>query len=132
MTLRVVAAVSRDLGPRIRAILPDCELRLVATGSELVQALDEARCDLLIVEIHYDESAAAAALKIALARDVTCNVVCIRDLPFAKLARAALDALRIALGGVGAQAFVDLLEYPDDAAGNARVCALLERLMCRT
>jgi hypothetical protein len=131
MTPRVVAAVSRDLGPRIGAILPACELRLVGTGSELVRALDEGRCDLLIVELHFDESTAVAALKVALARGETCPVVCVRDVPFAKLAHAALDALRMALGGIGVQAFVDLLEYPDDAAGNARVCVLLERLISR-
>jgi hypothetical protein len=126
---RVVAAVSRDVGPRIRAILPACELRCVGTGSELVRALDEAPCNLLIVEVHFDESTAVAALTVALARGATCPVVCVRDVPFAKLAHATLDALRMALGAVGAQAFIDLLEYPDDEAGNAGVRALLERLL---
>ena len=35
----------------------------------------------------------------------------------------------MALGELGAQNFIDLLEYPDDALGNARVRAMLERLL---
>lgn len=127
--MRVIAAVSMDEQPRLRAILPGCELRFVETGSELVCALAEARCDLMIVEVHFDESAAVAALKCVLARNETFPVVCIRDVPFAKPEHAALDALRMALGGVGAHAFIDLLEYPDDEAGNVRVRARLERLL---
>jgi hypothetical protein len=126
---RVVAAVTHDVQRRIRAILPECELRFVQTGSQLVHVLDEAHCALMIVEVHFDESAAAAALKCVLAREETFPVVCVRDVPFAKLGRAALDALRTALGGAGVQAFVDLLEYPDDETGNARVRAMLEQLL---
>jgi hypothetical protein len=126
--MRVIAAVARDGQPRLRAILAADELRFVQTGSELVRALAEARCDLLIVEVHFDESTAVAALKCVLARGETFPVVCIREAPFAKPGHAALDALRMALGAVVVQAFIDLLEYPDDAAGNARVRSMLEGL----
>ena len=58
---RVVAAVSAGVRRRISAILQGWELRFVRAGSELVRALDEARCDLMIVEVHFNESSAAAA-----------------------------------------------------------------------
>jgi hypothetical protein len=129
MTPRVLAAVSRGLAPRIRAILPECEVCFVRTGAQLVRALDDSRWDMLIVGMHFDESSAIAALERVLARDETFPVVCVRGVPFDRLGQPALHALRMALGELGAQNFIDLLEYPDDALGNARVRAMLERLL---
>jgi hypothetical protein len=126
---RIVAAVSRDLQRRIRSILPECELRFVRSGSELARELDEAHCDLMIVEVHFDESTAVAALKCALSRQASYPIVCLRGVPFAKLRGRALDALRMALGELGAQHYIDLLQYADDEIGNARVRSMLERLM---
>ena len=126
---RVVAAVGPDVRSRIRTILPPCDLRFVASGSELVQALDEAPCDMMIVEVNFNESA-AAALRCALARDDKFAVVCVRSVPFAPRPHAALNALRMLLGGaMPAHAFVDLLDYADDDVGNARVREVLERLL---
>jgi hypothetical protein len=56
-------------------------------------------------------------------------VVCVRGAPFSHLAETTLEASRMALSELGAQDFIDLLEYPDDALGNARVRAMLERLL---
>jgi hypothetical protein len=130
---RVVAAVGPYVKPRIRAILPQCDLRFVASGSELVQALDEAPCDMMIVELHFNESAAAAALRCALARDETFAVVCVRNVSFAGPPHAALNALRMVLGGcMPVNAFVDLVDYADDEAGNARVRVMLVRRLPRS
>jgi hypothetical protein len=57
-------------------------------------------------------------------------VVCVRGLP-SRLGHRSLHALRTVLDELGARDFIDLLEYPDDALGNARVRAMLERLMSR-
>jgi DNA-binding NarL/FixJ family response regulator len=102
---RVVAAVTSDVKRRISAILRGCELRFVRAGSELVQALDEARCDLMIVEVHFNESSAAAALRCVLARGERFPVVCVREVHSDQPGYAALGALRMA-AGVGAQAGV--------------------------
>ena len=118
---RIVAAVSRDLQDRIRAILPECELRFAQTGSELVRMLDEAPCDMMIVEMHFDASTAVAALMCVRSRDETFPVVCVRAAPFAKVRWRSL-------GELGAQHFIDLLQYADDEIGNARVRSMLERL----
>lgn len=125
----VVAAVSRNVQRRIRAILPDCELRFVETGAELLRALDDTACDLLIIGLHFDQSSAAQALQRVLARDQAFPVVCVRGLPFSRLGHPALEASRLALSELGAHNFIDLLEYPDDALGNARVRAMLDRLL---
>src|SRR5688500_13314113 len=128
---RVVAAVSSDVQPRIRAILAGCVLRFVQTGSELVRALDESHWTLMIVEVHFDESTAVAALRCVLSREETFPVVCVRDVPCDKPGYAALNALRAALGRVGAQDFIDLVEHRDDEAGNARLRATFMRRLRR-
>jgi len=124
---RVVAAVSSCIRPRILAVLSGCELCFVSTGTELVRALDAAPCTLLMVEVHFDESAAAAALRCVLACGGSFPVVCVRDVPGAKPAHAALNALHLAFGSVGARDFIELWQHPDDEAGNARVRTRLER-----
>ena len=129
---RVIAAVGPYVKPRIRAVLQWCDVRFVATGTELVQALDEAPCDMMIVEVGFSESAAAAALRCALARDETFAVVCVRNVEFAGPRHAALNALRMALGGsMPLHAFVDLADYSDDEAGNGLVRTMFERLVPR-
>jgi hypothetical protein len=127
---RVVAAVDRDVERRICAILPQCELHFVRTGEQLLRALDEWPCDMVIVGSHFDQSTAVVALEHVLARGETFPVVCVRGLPFARgLGASTLEALRLASGELGAQHFIDLLQYPDDEPGNARVRAMLERLL---
>lgn len=128
---RVVAAVSPLVARRIRAILPECELRFVHTRAQLASALDEARCDMLIVGMHFDESSAVAALERVLSRGAAFPVVCVRGVAFRRLGQPAFSALRTALDALGARNFIDLLEYPDDASGNAHVRAMLERFMSR-
>lgn len=126
---RVVAAVTGDLQPRIRALFPECDLRFVRSGTDLVRALDEARCEMMVVQVHFNESSAAAALMCVLAREDRFPVVCVRDVPDGKPAYAALNALRIVLGSIVARTFIDLVEHRDDEAGNARVRAMLESLL---
>src|SRR5687768_5673214 len=109
MTPRVVAAVRYDVRRRICAVLPDCDLRFVETAAQLARALDEAHCDLLIVGPHFDESSALAALERVLSRDRTFPVVCVRGAPFCRLGEPTLRALRLALGELGAQNFIDLV-----------------------
>lgn len=129
---RVVAAVTPDLQPRIRAILPPCELRFVGTAARLLAELDDPGCCMLIIGAHFDESTALEALARALAREETFPVVCVRGRPFSMaLDRPALEALRLASRALGAQNFIDLVQYPDDEAGNACVRAMLERLINR-
>jgi hypothetical protein len=126
---RVVAAVSGDVQPRIRALLPGCALRFVRSGSELVHALDEAQCALLIVQVHFDESAALAALRCVRAREQSFPVICVRDVACDKRGHAVLDSLRMALDGVAVRLFIDLVEHGDDETGNARVRAVLMQLL---
>jgi hypothetical protein len=130
VTPRVVAAVAPDLEPRIRAIVPPCELRFVSSKTQLLAELRDARCSLLLVGTHFDESTALAAIEYALARDETFPVVCVRGQPFTGAPDGStVDAFRLASRALGAHNFIDLLQYSDDEAGNGRVRRMLERLL---
>lgn len=110
---------------------PSCpaELRFVHSGRDLVRALDEARCQILIVEVHFNESVAVAALSCAFARDETFPVICVRDVPAQEPGHVALNALRMPVAGVVVRDFIDLVEHRDDDIGNAQVRARFERLL---
>ena len=112
---RVIVAVSPPSRQRIRAILPDWELRFVDSEAQLQRELAERRCDMLIVGAHFEQSNAIAAVERAAARKESIPVVAIRGRPCTT--------------PLGARNFIDLLEYRDDALGNARVRAMLERLL---
>ena len=129
---RVIVAATAESQPRIRMVLPECDLCFVDTERQLLRALARGRCDMLIVGAHFQESSAVAAIEQVLSRDETIPVVCIRATPFATpLGQPAVDALRMATRALGASNFIDLLEYPDDERGNARVRRMLERLLPR-
>lgn len=123
---RLVAAVSPAVRQRIRNVVPDCQLRFVRNGEELLREIDH--CDLLILGAHFDESTAVAALERVVARRERFPVVCVRGVR-TRYGRRSLHALRMALNELGAANFIDLLDYPDDEAGNAHVRALLEHLL---
>jgi hypothetical protein len=131
MAARIVAAVTPDVQGRIRAILAGCELRFVDTGAQLAQALNEAPCDLVLVGLHFEESSALAALEQVFSREQDFPVVCVRGRPFRRLKERSLHGLRMALSELGVRNFIDLLQYPDDPAGNAHLAADLERLVSR-
>ena len=58
------------------------------------------------------------------------RLVCVRAGPFCNpLGEATLAALQTAAEELGINGFVDLPEFPDDDAGNARVRAMFERLV---
>ena len=129
---RVIVAATAESQPRIRMVLPECDLCFVDTERQLLRALARGRCDMLIVGAHFQESSAVVAIEQLLSRDEAIPVVCIRATPFATpLGQPAVDALRMATRALGASNFIDLLEYPDDERGNARVRRMLERLLPR-
>ena len=85
---------------------------------------------MLIVGAHFDESSAVSALERVLSRPETFPVVCVRGLR-SIFGERSLAAFRMALSELGAQNFIDLVDYPDNDAGNGRVRAMLMRLINR-
>jgi hypothetical protein len=127
---RVLAAVSPRAWPRLAAILRDWPTVVVSTREELERALNRQRFDMIIVGMHFDQSAACEVLRFIVKRGVRVPLVCIRALPFERgLGAASIDAFRLASHELGAHNFLDLLEYPASEAGNRRLRWLLQELL---
>lgn len=127
---RVLVAVSAEGRGRIARVLDDWDIEATENIGDLLRGLREEKHDVVIVGAHFDDSNAIGALKEALSRPGRAPVVCVRGKPFSKgLGQATLDALRLAAEALGAEEFIDLDAFPDDAAGNARVRRMFERLL---
>jgi hypothetical protein len=125
---RVLVAVSPRAAQRMGRVLHGFEVELAHSVRGIAAALRRDRFDLVIVGAHFDRSNAMHA--VTTVRSLACDVplACVRAAPFSTgLGEGTLAAFRAASEELGVDCFVDLLEFPDDDAGNARARAVLER-----
>jgi hypothetical protein len=126
---RVLLAVARETRPRMSAVVRGWDARYVESAADFVRALAAEHHDLIIVGAHFDESNVIDALKQALSRAQRTPVVCLHGTGFTSaLGAGTVQALRLASEALGAHSFLDLSRFPDDAQGNARLRAMIERL----
>src|SRR5256885_1618928 len=82
--------------------------------------------DLVVLGTHFAESSALDALRQVREESPGTRIACVRGVPFRPgLGRATMDAFEQACIALGANVVVDLLQYPDDAAGDAAIRGLL-------
>lgn len=125
---RLVVAVGPATRDRLARILAGWPVRYVASLDGLTQALDLWAHELVIVSSRFDHSQALHALEQALKRTDR-PVVCVRGIAqLSPLGEASVQALRVAARELGVACFIDLNQFADDAAGDARVRAMLEQL----
>ena len=127
---RVLLAVSTGAQERMSRILAGYHLERPASLRELAFAMRCSAFDLAVVGSHFDSSRAIEALKTVLLNAPQVPLVCVRASPFdSTLGEATLAAFEAAAEEIGVDCYVDVLKFPDDAAGNARVRALFDRLL---
>jgi hypothetical protein len=132
-TLRVLMAVSERAAARMRRVFDGLEFERPDSLSQFSHALRCSPFDLVVVGCMFDGSRAIEAIKIARLHAPHMPLACVRAAPFTSaLGEGTLAAFHAATEELGADCFVDLLQFPDDAEGNARVRTLLERLACVT
>ncbi len=123
----VLVAVSDDARVRLAAILAGRELVFAASVDEVRSLLRRGRVAAVVAGSHFGESTTLELLQALAAGAAPCPVICVQAVPFHHgLGKSTFRAFRTACLELGAKAVVDLLEYPDDEAGNARVRAALE------
>lgn len=127
---RVLMAVSPRAAERMSRILQGVEVRQAASLGELAYAL---RCDsfgLVVVGCHFDGSRALEAIETARSNAPAAALACVLAAPFeSALGGGTLAAFEAAAAELGIDCFIDVMQFPDDAAGNARVRSILERLV---
>jgi hypothetical protein len=128
---RVLMAVGPRAAQRMCRILNGWEIAQPDSLRTLAHELRWTRYDLVIVGQLFDDSRAIEAVRAALLHAPRVPLVCVRAAPFrSALGDAAIEAFHAAAEELGAECFIDVLRFPDDADGNARVRALIERLAC--
>ena len=128
--VRVLIAVSPRAADRLGRILRGHRQEWARSLRELMDAVQGSSFDLVIVGAHFDGSRTIEALKTVRQHAPQAPLVCLRAAPFCNpLGGATLAALHTAAEELGIECFVDLLNFPDDDSGNARVRAMLERLV---
>ena len=126
---RVLMAVSPRAVARMRRILEGFRLECPGSLGELAHAMRGCSFDLVVVGSHFDGSRTIEALKTVRLHAPQVPLACVRAAPFCNpLGEATLAALQAAAEELGIDCFVDVLQFPDDDAGNAGVRALFDRL----
>jgi hypothetical protein len=129
-TPSVLMAVSPRAADRIRRILHGFRLECPASLGELAQALRSSSFDVVVVGSHFDGSRALEASRMVRWHAPQVPLACVRGAPFCNpLGEATLAAFRAAAEELGVDCFVDVLQFADDDAGNARLRAMFDRLV---
>jgi CheY-like chemotaxis protein len=124
---RALVAVCPDARRRIAVILRDCEVTMACAAEDVEKALTQRRFDLLIVDVHFDDSTALELVTRVLRMRIGCPVICMRCVPFRRCPdRTTFEAFLRACEELGANEVLDLLEFPDDDYSNLRVRRMLD------
>jgi hypothetical protein len=127
---RVLMAVSDRAAERMSRVLAGWEVVTAASLPQFVHALRCSEFDLVIVGCHFDGSRALEAVKSVMAHCARVPLACVLAAPFSsQLGEGTVAAFHAAAEELGVDCFIDVLQFPDDEAGNARVHAMLERLL---
>ena len=128
MEADVLLAVPPGARVRLARALGGHRLAWAETVDAVRPALARRRFDLVVVGAHFHESHAFEVLELVTATAPAPRIVCLRAVaPRAMLGKPAMRAFRAACEALGASLVLDLLDFPDNAAGNEAIRALLER-----
>jgi CheY-like chemotaxis protein len=126
----VLIAADAPAQRRLGGILQGYRCFYVASMQPLASALRGGDFDLIMIDAAFDGCNAIEALGHSLRNRKHATIVSVRAQALCgKLGHGTREAFRAACGELGVDCFLDLLEFPEDAAGNARVRKMLERLV---
>ena len=106
----------------------DWEVRFVRTMAEACQVLAQHRYDLIVIGVYFDDSQMFDLVRAIRNDEAQADVpiLCVRGHP--GFTAVTSRTLEVALKTLGANEFVDLVQFGDEAAGNAGLRAAGERL----
>jgi DNA-binding NtrC family response regulator len=105
-----------------------CELRYVRTVAEACQALAQGAFDLVAVGVYFDDSQMFDLIR-AIRQNYAAPglpIICVRGHP--GFTAVTTRTLEFAVKTLGANEFIDLVHFADEAAGNAALRAAADAL----
>lgn len=126
---RILVADVAAMDARYSAAFADWEVAFVRTMAEARQALARGDYDALAIGVYFDDSQAfdlVRALRTG-ERHATIPIVCVRGRP--GFTAVTSRTLALTLKALGADEFIDLVDFSGDEAANAALRAAVERLL---
>ena len=127
MTILVAAHPAGTV--RLQKVLAGHELTFVETVEQAKQALARRAFSCVVLGVQFDESRVLRLLdELRSQRRLTAPVVCVVGIK-GRLSHIAIGAFDQAARALGANAVLDMTDFPDDQQGNARLRGVIDRLM---
>ena len=125
---KIVVADVPHMDERYASAFAGWELAFVRTMAEARQALGAGSCDLMVIGVYFDDSQMFDLVR-SIRGDARLDelpILCVRGRPgFTAVTSRTLET---SVKALGADEFVDLVQYAGDDAGNAALRAAAERL----
>jgi DNA-binding NtrC family response regulator len=128
---RILVAVDNDNRERIGRVLDGHELVLVETGEQARSLLEKEKFGMVILGVHFDESQMFSLLADirAHAKYRKVPILCVLGTWGRILSEVAVEGLDHAVKAMMANGFLNLMHFPDDDEGNARIRRIVDHLI---
>jgi hypothetical protein len=128
---RILVAVVSDNEERIARVLEGHELTFVHTCDEARSLLEKEKFGLVVLSVHFDESQMFTLLADirAHAKYRKVPILCVMGTWGRMLSEVAIEGLDHAVKAMMANGFLNLLHFPDDDEGNARIRRIVDYLI---
>ena len=125
---KILVADVPHMDGRYGGAFRDCEVRFVRTMAEARQALAQGGYSLVAVGVYFDDSQMFDLIRAIREerREETLPILCVRGHP--GFTAVTTRTLEVAVKTLGANEFVDLVHFADEAAGNAGLRAAADGL----
>jgi len=128
MKKKILVADVPHMDGRYRGAFADCEVHFVRTMAEARQALAQDGFRLVAIGVYFDDSQMFDLIR-AIRHDhaeAGVPIICVRGHP--GFTAVTSRTLEVAVKTLGANEFIDLVHYHDEAAGNAALRAAADSL----
>jgi CheY-like chemotaxis protein len=128
---KILLAVVHDNRDRLARILEGHELIFVESGDEARARLEDQKFGLVFLDVHFDESQMFSLLGDirAHAKYRKVPVLCVLGSWGRMLSEGVVEGLDHAVKAMMANGFLNLLHFPDDDEGNARIRRIADYLI---
>ena len=128
---RILVAVDHDNRERIGRVLDGHEMVFVESGEQARSLLEKEKFGMVMLGVHFDESQMFSLLADirAHAKYRKVPILCVLGSWGRILSEVAVEGLDHAVKAMMANGFLNLMHFPDDDEGNARIRRIVDHLI---